>query len=139
QLAVAPRRQRLAPVLAVLLLTAGCSLLRGPEMTPTTFYVLSGTSTAGDIPSGRQMILGLGPISFPGYLGRPQMVTRVAPNELAFDEFNRWSEPLKQNFEQVLATNIDRLVGVKRLIPFPWYANTQLDYSITVNVMRFEP
>ena len=137
----APRhgRRRMAPVLAVTLLAAGCSLLRGPETTPTTFYVLNGTSTPGDIPAGREMILGLGPVSFPGYLGRPQMVSRVAPNQLAFDEFNRWSEPLKQNFEDVLGSDIDRLIGVKRLVPFPWYANAKLDYSITVTVLRFEP
>jgi uncharacterized lipoprotein YmbA len=138
---MAPRqllgRAALVPVL--MMLAVGCGLLRGPEMTPTTFYVLSGTSTAGEIPAGRAMVLGLGPVSFPGYLGRPQMVTRVAPNELIFDEFNRWSEPLKQNFEDSFGSNIDRLIGVKRLIPFPWYANTKLDYSITVNVLRFEP
>lgn len=138
---MAPRTlpRRLTPLFSLMLLAGGCGLLRGPDTTPTTFYVLSATATADEIPAGRSMILGLGPISFPGYLGRPQLVSRVAPNELWFDEFNRWSEPLKQNFEQVLATDIDRLVGVKRLIPFPWYANTKLDYSITVNVMRFEP
>jgi uncharacterized protein len=133
------RRRGMTRLLALMLLAAGCGLLRGPEVTPTTFYVLSGTSTPGEIPSGRSMILGLGPITFPGYLARPQMVSRVAPNELEFNEFNRWSEPLKQNFETVLGSDIDRLIGVQRLIPFPWYANTQLDYSITVAVLRFEP
>ena len=108
------------------LFAAGCSLLRGPTTVPTTFYVLSATDEPGQVPAGRELTLGLGPIHLPPYLERPQMVRRVAPNELVFDEFNRWSEPLKENFVRVLANDLDRLLGVERMIGYPWYSNTPM-------------
>jgi len=66
------------------------------------------------------------------------MVTRVAPNQLAFDEFNRWSESLKSNFVNALATDLDTLIGFERLVLYPWYSTTKLDYAVTVVVLRFE-
>jgi len=131
-------RVRHSLALAIVFVAAGCGLLRGPTETPTTFYVLSTTADAGQAPAGRDLVLGLGPISLPPYLERPQMVRRVAPNELTFDEFNRWSEPLKQNFERVLGNDLDRLLGIERLIAYPWYSNTPMDYAVSVVVMRFE-
>jgi uncharacterized lipoprotein YmbA len=125
--------------LGLALAVAGCSLLRGPSTVPTTFYVLSSTAQSSDVAAGRELVLGLGPITLPPYLDRPQMVRRVAPNELAFDEFNRWSEPLKQNFARVLGNDLDRLVGIERLIEYPWYSNTPMDYAVHVFVLRFEP
>jgi uncharacterized lipoprotein YmbA len=133
-----PHPLRASLALGVALLAGGCSLLRGPQTTPTTFYVLSSTSQPGDVPAGRPLSLGLGPIELPPYLDRPQMVRRIAPNELAFDEFNRWSEPLKENFARVLGTDLDRLIGIERLITYPWYSNTPMDYSVAVVVLRFE-
>lgn len=134
----AARRDRTALTLAVALVASGCSLLRGPSTTPTTFFVLSSIAQPGQIPAGRPLALGLGPITLPPYLDRPQMVRRIAPNELVFDEFNRWSEPLKENFERVLGTDLDRLIGIDRLIAYPWYSNTTMDYSVHVVVLRFE-
>jgi uncharacterized protein len=118
---------------------AGCGLLRSPNTTPTTFYVLSSTAQTGDARSGRPLTLGVGPISMPPYLERPQLVKRVAPNELTFNEFDRWSEPLKENFTRVLGTDLDKLVHVERLIAYPWYSSTKMDYAIEINILRFEP
>jgi uncharacterized lipoprotein YmbA len=123
---------------SALLTAAGCGLLRGPVVTPTTFYVLSSSLDPGPVRQGRALSLGLGPITLPPYLDRPQMVRRVAPNELVFDEFNRWSEPLKENFARLLATDLDKLIEIDRLVPFPWYSTTKMDYAVAVAVMRFE-
>jgi uncharacterized lipoprotein YmbA len=131
-------RVRRSLALTIVLVAAGCGLLRGPTETPTTFYVLSATAEPGQAPAGGDLVLGLGPITFPPYLDRPQMVRRVAPNELVFDEFNRWSEPIKQNFERVLGNDLDRLIGIDRLIAYPWYSHTPMDYAVSVVVMRFE-
>ena len=117
----------------------GCGLLRSPSVPPTTFYILSATSERGQIPTGRPLTLGLGPVKLPPYLNRPEMVRRVAPNQLSFDEFNRWSEPLKDNVVRVLAADLDALLGLDRVIFYPWYSSTPMDYSVAVTVLRFEP
>jgi len=122
----------------VLLGAGGCSLLWPPQPRPTQFYVLTAVAKPGAVAPGRRLTLGLGPVSLPAYLDRPEMVTRVAPNQLAFDEFNRWSESLKSNFVNALATDLDTLIGFERLVLYPWYSTTKLDYAVTVVVLRFE-
>lgn len=117
----------------------GCSLLRSPTVPPTTFYILTATSERGELPTGRPLTIGLGPITLPPYLNRPEMVRRVTPNQLVFDEFNRWSEPLKDNVVRVLGTDLDLLLGLNRVIFYPWYSTMPMDYSVAVIVVRFEP
>lgn len=136
-----PRTVRLRSLaLTLALLTAsGCSLLFRPAAPAPRFYVLTAVAQPGEIPAGRRLAFGLGPISLPPYLDRPEMVTRVAPNQLTFDEFNRWSEPLKSNLVHALATDLDTLIGFDLLALYPWYRTTQLDYSAAVVVLRFEP
>jgi len=92
---------------------AGCGLLRTPQPPPTNFYVLTATAQSGEVASGRRLQVGIGPISFPSYLERPEMVHRVEANQLTFDEFNRWAEPLKDNFTHALATNLDHELGLE--------------------------
>jgi uncharacterized lipoprotein YmbA len=120
------------------MLDAGCGLLRGPDTTATMYYVLSSSAETGQVPPGRPLAVGLGPIALPPYLNRPEMVRRVAPNELVFDEFNRWSEPLKENFTRVLGSDLQQLIDIDRLVTFPWYSTTKLDFAVEVTVARFE-
>jgi uncharacterized lipoprotein YmbA len=135
-----PPRRRNARIAIVLLCSgAGCGLLRGPTITPTEFYVLSALPQAADRPGdAREIVLGLGPVTLPPYLNRPEMASRVAPNQLRFDEFNRWAEPLKDNFFNVLATELDAQLGLERIVRYPWYSTTTMDYVVVVAVQRFE-
>jgi len=139
-IARAPRSTRGVSIVsaAILVAVGGCSLLRS-DVPPTTFYILSATSERGQITAGRPLALGLGPVTLPPYLNRPEMVRRVAANQLSFDEFNRWSEPLKDNVVRVLAADLDALLGLDRIIFYPWYSSTPMDYSVAVAVLRFEP
>jgi uncharacterized lipoprotein YmbA len=133
--------RRIAPPIALIALAAaGCGLLRGPNVQPTQFYVLTAVAQPSDAsPSSRQLIIGLGPVKLPDYLNRPEMVSRVTPNELRLDQFDRWGEPLKDNFIHTLATNLDTLLNLRQVVSFPWYSNTPMDYTVVVTVLRFEP
>jgi uncharacterized lipoprotein YmbA len=132
--------QRLTWPLALALLAAGgCGLLRGPNVQPTKFYVLTALSQPDASPPGRRLVIGLGPVHLPDYLNRPEMVSRVEENQLRFDQVNRWGEPLKDNFVRVVASNLDTLLHLDHIVPFPWYSNTPMDYTVVVNVLRFEP
>jgi uncharacterized lipoprotein YmbA len=136
----APIRIRRATVaLAVALSTAaGCGLLRGPARPPTKFYVLTTSSSPAKIAIARRLVIGLGPVQLPSYLERPEMVTRVAPNQLRFDEFSRWGESLKNNFVHVLGNELDTILDLERVVAYPWYRGTPMDYIVTVSVSRFE-
>jgi uncharacterized lipoprotein YmbA len=117
---------------------SGCALFRSPSTPQTEFFVLSAIAQPAEIPSGRPLAVGIGPVSLPAYLARPEMVRRVADNQLVFDEFTRWAEPLKSNFEHVLATDLDILMGFQQMTLYPWYDTTPLDYAVGVAVLRFE-
>jgi uncharacterized lipoprotein YmbA len=122
-------------LLASALLT-GCGLLRAPTVTPVRFYVL--TPTVAPPTSAGSLAVGLGPIAFPGYLERPELAARVGGNQIAYDENARWAQPLRGNFTRVLATDLSRLLGSDRIFVFPWYGTTKIDYTVTIDVTRFE-
>lgn len=117
-------------------LLAGCSLLRGPAVTPTRFYVLA--AAAAPRTTASSLAVGLGPITFPAYLDRPELAVRVDANHIAYQDAARWAEPLKQSFARVLATDLSNLLGAERIIAFPWYRTTKIDYAVAIDVTRFE-
>lgn len=130
-----PSRPALAPFAALLVL-AGCSLLSGPSPDPTRFFVLDALSPV----TGQQSTLsiGLGPVSLPSYLDRPEMARRVDENQIAYDPFRRWAEPLDHNFERVIAANLVQILEPRRIEFFPWYRNAKFDFVVTVAASRFE-
>jgi hypothetical protein len=82
--------------------------------------------------------VGVGPIEFPKYLDRPQIVTRGSQNRLYFGEFDRWAEPLEQNFARVLAENLAALLSTDDVVQYPWKRSARIDYQIIVTVNRFD-
>lgn len=125
------------PLLALLTVAAlgGCTLLSGPKVEPTRFYVLTAATAP---PAMSSLRLGLGPVRFPGYLDRPQMAQRADANRIQYSEWARWAEPLQDNFERVLGSDLGARLGTDRIIRFPWYRNTPIDYSVSLDVTRFE-
>ena len=105
---------------------------------PSRFYVLSALSPV-ERPSEKQGIaVGIGPIEFPKYLDRPQIVTRSSQNRLHFGEFDRWAEPLEQNFARVLTENLSTLLATDDVVQYPWKRSTRIDYQIIVTVNQFD-
>jgi len=82
--------------------------------------------------------IGIGPISVPGYLDQPQIVARTTGNEVLMAEFDRWAEPLKENFTRVFSQNISALLCTRTVVLFPWQARIPIDYRVEVDVLRFD-
>ncbi len=83
-------------------------------------------------------MLGLGPIRFPDYLDRTDIVTRMGANRLLISQNDHWAEPLRNNFARVLAHNLSSLLGTQQIVSFPWYSSTHIDYQVAITVDRFE-
>src|ERR1700736_4827820 len=109
-------------VLACLIIVAGCSVgsVLEPRKDPSQFYVLTPMdSSLRGVPityssgaGGRtEIAIGLGPVKFPAYLARPEIVTRSSPNKIDLSDIDRWAEPLDKNFVTVLAQNLTTLLG----------------------------
>ena len=76
-------------------------------------------------------------MDLPPYLDRPQIVTQTEGNELNINEFNRWAEPLHDNFTRVLANDMGLLLGSDQVFVFPWGASVSPEYQVKVEVTTF--
>lgn len=121
-------------LLVALVFVAGCL---GPRADRSSFFLLSPTPTLAPgtpVP----VVLGLGPITLPSYLDRPQIVVRVSENEIALAESDRWAEPLRDNVSRTLKEDLSRLLPTSSYVEYPWYESAAPDYGIAVEVRRFE-
>lgn len=113
-----------------------------PRPDLTQYFVLSPMAESGSggvaAASTSRLSIGVGPIKFPDYLKRPGVVTRAASNRLVVSDIKRWAEPLDRNFESILCQNLSQMLGTQRIITYPWYADTHVDYQVKVWVSRFE-
>jgi uncharacterized protein len=104
------------------------------------FYVLTPATGVPAPAAGpaNNLSIGVGPVSFPGYLKRPEMVTRTDSDRIELSEESRWAGPLDSNFQSVLAQDLSRMLGTQRIVLFPWFGNPKIDYQIEVQVYRFD-
>jgi len=122
--------------------SAGCiSFDTKPD--PTRYFALTSLPRSSrptqDAAGTNDLALGLGPIKIPGYLDRPQFVTRISQNRFAISENDRWAEPLDDNFLRVLSQDISILLQTDRIVTYPWERSQQPKYQVQVEVLRFEP
>ena len=119
-----------------MLLLAGCA-----TTPPSSFYTLTplpaAAGSAGDVSSG-DIAVGLGPVSFPLFLDRPQIVTRDGANRLVVDEFHRWGGSVQDDFLRVWGENLAYLLGGSRVALFPSESRMALDYRVPAEVLAFE-
>lgn len=124
-------------IVVLLMHLAGCA-----SSAPSRFYVLSPLASSKaelEILKDEGCIaIGIGPVELPAYLDRPQIVTRVSENELNLAEFDKWAEPLKDNFSRVLVENLSTLLCADAISIFPWKGPTPIDYQVEVTVIRMD-
>jgi uncharacterized lipoprotein YmbA len=84
------------------------------------------------------MLVGMGPIRFPGYLDRQEVVIRSAQNRFEVSENDRWAEPLEENFARILSENLAVLLNTDLITVHPWTAINRPRYHVEIEVLRFE-
>jgi uncharacterized protein len=107
----------------------------------TRFYALNALSPGAaqkDAVTRTGPGLGVGPVTLPERLNRPEIVTWVDANMLHLAEFDRWAAPLQDNFTRVLAENLSAVVPTDQVTIYPWTSEAQIDYEVRVDVSRFE-
>lgn len=130
---IAPRL--LIGLVLCLLLSSAC-VSRSPPMrhyllTPGAGAVLPG-ATLGE----RTVVVG--PLLLPGYLDRPQLVTRLPGGRIRLRELDRWAEPLEAVLTRTLAENLARLTGSQRIVTHPPASRVRVDLRVTGQVIRFD-
>jgi len=128
--------------LLVALMVVSMTVLWGCTVTPPSrFYILTPLDSlaAGEKTRGAQNtpIIGIGPVELPGYLDRPQIVTRAGGNQLNLAEFDQWAEPLPANMARVVATNLSNLLSTDHIVIFPW-GRVPVKYQVIIRATRFD-
>lgn len=128
---------QLSVMLLAATLVAGCA-----GSGASRFYQLqplaAGSSNPHPAAAGRSTVVGVGPVSIPEYLDRPQIVTRTVGNELRLAEHHRWAESLEDNFARVLAENLSALLPGDYVVALPWPGAARLTYQVSVKVVQFD-
>ncbi len=124
------------PLRLVAKLLAGV-LLSGCINTPLPdYYVLTPESgNAGVSVRLTDLALGLGPVTIPETINRPNIVTPLDSNQLNVAEYHRWSEPLVDNISRVVITNVADRLGVSKVYAYPWLGNA-IDYQVKIDVLQ---
>lgn len=127
---------RLAALLVLVLLTAGCA-----RTAPVAYYQLAAIAAALDAREAGGVgdaVIGLGPVGLPELLDRQQIVIRQDANRLLLSDGHRWAEPLAENFLRVLRENLSARLHTERFLLHPWPLKAPPDYQVIIDVLRFE-
>lgn len=114
----------------------GCS-----QTKPSRYYVLSPIKDTAPLSASdpnKKYIIGVGPIKFPKYLTRSQIIHFSGNNEIIVDEYNRWAEPVAQNVTRVLRTNLIKLLPSSYAIGYPWERALNVHYQLMLDIHQFE-
>lgn len=105
------------------------------------YYVLtpeagqSGLQRFDGLASLADLAIGVGPITIPETVNRPNIVTPRDSNQLDVAEYHRWSEPLRENISRVVITNLADRLGANKLYAYPWL-RTQIDNIARIDVLQ---
>ena len=84
------------------------------------------------------LAIGVGPVEFPKFLDRPQIVTRKSQNQIEVSEFHRWAGSFPGDFSRVLAKNIAILLPTDRVAVYPWGEQFSPTYQVKLEVEQFD-
>jgi len=131
-------------LILVMGVTAGACSVLPPQEERTRFFVLTPAAGAGRIEpaamqrGNRALTVGLGPITIPRYLDRPEVVTRLSETEFSVSDTDRWAEPLGTNVSSVIKQDLLGELPALQIVSFPWPGRTHPDYRVAVDFQRLE-
>lgn len=125
-----PRRRIVAVALLVALGACGTSR-------PVQYYGLDALDVEFKQDSPEAPILGIGPLRYPDYMARSQIVTRGAAAEYRFDDFNRWAEPLGEAVYRVATANVDSILDDVIVVAFPYSHLSDLTHQLVGRIDGF--
>ena len=129
-----PRALAIAALFAVV--TAGCSGGSAPQ-----FYTLTpaaGTAAGPAIAALPDLGLVVGPLEFPRYLDRPELVTRDGAHQLVVADAHRWGGSMTSDVLRSVADDLGRLLGTARVVAYPSDARFAANYRVLLDVHEFE-
>ncbi|MBB5465217.1 hypothetical protein HDG32_001321 [Paraburkholderia sp. CI2] len=123
---------------AGLMLVLAGALLGACKSPATNFYTLSPDDSLSSTGASRPITAVIGPVTIPEIVDRPQIVTRIANNEVAVNEFDRWAQPLGGDIGRVIAADLGALLNSQQISVFDAVRDPSVVWRVRIDVMRFE-
>lgn len=119
--------------LALCMLASGCSSKN------SDFYILSAAkfSNIQQHHGCRNNIL-VERVKLPGYIDKPEIVTRISQNQINQAEFHRWAASLSGNISDVIAQNLSQQLTQDRILTYPRLSTSNINYYLILNVNQFD-
>lgn len=107
--------------------------------TPTDYFLLEAFASPpiGAVVPQPAPVVGVGPIRFPRYVDRPQMVVALPGGQLRLRDNERWADNLRDNFSRVFAEDLAVRVPTNRILVHPWSRSDDVDFKLTMRVNEF--
>ena len=107
---------------------------------PTRYYTLSTATQQQQATqhSAKGLVIGLGPLSLPQYLDRPDIVTRAGAHRMKLAEQSKWAEALEPLLTRIMAEDLYGLLDANDVIPIPQRGDLPLDRVVEVDFTRFD-
>jgi uncharacterized lipoprotein YmbA len=118
----------------------GCSVLPSPKADPTRYYVLTGQPVTEELAPKAEgaLVLGVKRIEIAPYLNGKDMVVREASNEIAYNSFSRWAEPLTTSIGRAVSGRLASSPKVTRVYAQPFPFEAARDYDVSIRVVSCE-
>jgi uncharacterized lipoprotein YmbA len=114
-------------------------LLSACAVTPASrYYLLSPLAVQAEKAAEPISRLGIGTISLPDYLNRPQLVTRGSGGRLLMRDGERWGEALEDSVRRVLGENLGRLLGPGGLVFLPAPPGVSVTNRLQLEITAFD-
>lgn len=118
----------------------GCSVVPEPTADLTRFYVLSNPRANGENVALRSNALqiGLKRVEVSPYLDKGSLVVRHGDNELVYNDYARWAEPIGAGVSRIVRSRLldNQKIGRVFVDSFPF--DQSRDYDISIYVTRCE-
>lgn len=122
------------PVTATALcLLASCL---GPRADTSRYFTFPQPPAAA--PGPATLAVGLGPLTLPPWLSRPEVAIRVSPEEVAYAADGRWAAPLEDLVADALAEELRARVPARDIVGWPWPPGSPPDVAVAVEILRLE-
>jgi len=129
--------------LALLCLVAAlgaCNVVPPAQDDATRYFTLSDSGGSGTpmAHSTGAVRIGLRPVVLDGYLKRRDIVVRTGENEIAFQDYRLWAEPLDSAIGRALASRLLASPAVAQVYQEPFPIEQARDFDVRIEVSRCE-
>ncbi len=127
------RSSILIAAMSALVVVGGCGT--SPQ---ANFYTLAPAAAGSDMYTVRTINVLVLPVTLPDMVDRPQIVTRVSANQIHFDEYERWADPLNGQIQRTIVADLAQALNGARVSAYMQDGDPAMLYRVRVDIQKFD-